>query len=265
MNENKLLIPGAIVIAGLLIGGAVVFKTRGTSPTSPTQENTTTPVALALPAVSADDHMQGNPNASIVMVEFSDIDCPFCSNFHTTMKRVMDIYGKEGSVAWVYRHFPLKQIHPDAELKAQSTECAAELGGNDGFWKYLDTLFMTTDETPQTLGTLAAQNGIDQNAFNTCVTSKRYAQKVSNQSDQAVAAGGRGTPFTILVSKEKINNETLVMMETLMQQFNKPGQEIFRISEDKKRISMSGALPFEVVSGLLDSMLGKPAPATSTQ
>lgn len=262
MNENKFLIPGAIIIAGLLIGGAVFFKSRGTSPTS--QGNTTKPTPLTLEPISAEDHMRGNPDAQITMVEFSDIECPFCSNFHTTMQQIINTYGKEGAVAWVYRHFPLKQIHPDAEAKAQSAECVAELGGNELFWTYIDTLFTRTDDTPSTLGSIAQEIGIDQTAFNACVNEKRYAQKVESQANQAIQAGGRGTPFTVFVSKEKINDETLLMLDSLIQQFNQPGQEIFQVSEDGKRVAMSGALPIEVVTGLLDSMLGKATSPTTT-
>lgn len=89
--------------------------------------------------VSASDHIRGNPDAEIVIVEYSDFDCPFCARFHSTMNSVMDQYGEE--VAWVYRHFPLESLHPNAPAVAVASECVAELGGNDAFWKFADSYF----------------------------------------------------------------------------------------------------------------------------
>lgn len=93
-----------------------------------------------LKPVTSADHIRGDINAPVKIVEFSDIDCPFCKRFHTTMLEVMNTYGKEGKVAWVYRHFPLTQLHPDAANKAEASECVAELGGNDKFWEFVDGL-----------------------------------------------------------------------------------------------------------------------------
>ncbi len=93
-----------------------------------------------LKPVTATDHIRGDINAPVKIVQFSDIDCPFCKKFHTTMQEVMKTYGKDGKVAWVFRNFPLTQLHPDAANKAEASECIAELGGNDKFWSFVDGL-----------------------------------------------------------------------------------------------------------------------------
>ncbi len=85
------------------------------------------------------DHIIGSKDAEIIVIEYSDTECPFCKRFHETMHQAVDAY--DGKVAWVYRHFPLTSIHPLAESGAIASECAATLGGNDMFWKYLDALF----------------------------------------------------------------------------------------------------------------------------
>lgn len=85
------------------------------------------------------DHIIGSKDAEIIIIEYSDTECPFCKRFHDVMHQTIDAYN--GKVAWVYRHFPLTSIHPLAESGAIATECAATLGGNDMFWKYLDALF----------------------------------------------------------------------------------------------------------------------------
>ena len=96
---------------------------------------------IKIAPVAPDDHIRGDANAKIIIVEYSDLDCPFCKTFHRTMNQVTD--QKEINVAWVYRHYPLSQIHPGAFQKAEETECAWEQKGNEGFWKYADALFET--------------------------------------------------------------------------------------------------------------------------
>ena len=73
--------------------------------------------------------------AELIVVEFSDLDCPFCQKIHGTLQQVVDEY--QGKVAWVYRHSPIDSLHPKARKKAEATECAAELGGNEAFWKFV--------------------------------------------------------------------------------------------------------------------------------
>ena len=89
--------------------------------------------AKGVKPVSAEDHIRGNVNAAVKVIEFSDFECPFCKGFHATMKQVMTVHEKDGKIAWVYRHFPLDQIHSKARKEAQAAECAAEQGGNKAF------------------------------------------------------------------------------------------------------------------------------------
>ncbi len=104
---------------------------------------------LKLDPVTDKDHIAGNAQADIIIVEYSDTECPFCKKFHETMIQVMDEYGKSGKVAWVYRHFPLDALHKKARKEAEATECAAELGGNDKFWEYLNLMMKITPANDQ--------------------------------------------------------------------------------------------------------------------
>jgi len=103
--------------------------------------NLTNDTTIKLAPVTAEDHLNGDINASIKIVEYSDIDCPFCKRFHSTLEQVKALYGDK--VVWVYRHFPITQLHPDSFNKSHATECVAELGGNDKFWQYLKLLSAT--------------------------------------------------------------------------------------------------------------------------
>src|SRR3990167_11318401 len=137
---NALTMPIAVVIAGVLIAGAVIYS--GKTVSSNTVVAPQQPVAQQtgdleqMKPISKDDHIRGNPDAPVKIVEYSDTECPFCKRFHDTMKQVMDEYGKTGKVAWVYRNFPLDQLHPKARNEAIALECAGDQGGNDPFWAY---------------------------------------------------------------------------------------------------------------------------------
>lgn len=92
--------------------------------------DTTVPAQVITP----EDYVQGDPaTAPATIVEYSDIDCPFCKRLHPTLQALVD----EGKIAWVYRHSPIPQLHPDAYTKAITAECVGKLGGVDAFWKYL--------------------------------------------------------------------------------------------------------------------------------
>ncbi len=199
--------PIAIVIAGVIIAGAMYFS-DGKKVESPTI-NIPAEQASALDnirPISVDDHIRGNPNADIIIVEYSDTECPFCGRFHDTMKQIIDEYGKTGQVAWVYRHNPIDQLHSKARTEAIALECANELGGNDKFWEYTDRIY---DITPANNGLdlaelprIAEYVGLDLESFNTCLVSGKYDNKIQADSINSQATGGNGTPWSVLITKD---------------------------------------------------------------
>ena len=215
MSDQKieLSVPAAIIIAGMLIAFSIFISK---TPVADTERDSITikdkvqdsiePVTGAdvnMRAVSSDDHIRGFFNAPVKIVEFSDPECPFCKKFHNTMKQVMEEYGKSGKVAWVYRHFPLDQLHSKARKEAEAIECASELGGNKKFWEYVDRLMEITPSNnqlnPVKLQEIAEYIGLDKKKFETCLSSGKYAEKIQGHVDDAVSAGGRGTPYTVVV------------------------------------------------------------------
>lgn len=150
--------------------------------------------------VSDKDHVRGDKNAAVTLIEYSDFQCPFCSRFHPTMQQVMDQY--KGKVRWVYRHFPLNSIHPDAQKAAEAAECAAEQGK---FWEMADKMFekQASGLAAAQLSGYAKEAGVkDVKKFESCVTSGKYAQRVADDLKSGEAAGVTGTPGTFVVTKD---------------------------------------------------------------
>ncbi len=191
----------SILIAGVAIAGAIIFtNTRAAAPAaSPTAQAPS--AATNVPAPSADDHIVGSPNAPLVLIEYSDFQCPFCSVVHPTLRRLAE--ESNGQIAWIYRHFPLESIHPSAKPAAVASECVAEQLGNDGFWKFSDAMFANQNKIGAAYSEQVAQSiGADLAKFKSCVASNKYESKVTTQTQDAMKNGGQGTPYTILYDKK---------------------------------------------------------------
>lgn len=195
-------IPIAIVIAGIIIAGAIIYSTGKNDQPADVKEVFSDNVLDKVKPFSASDHILGNSNAPVKIIEFSDTECPFCKRFHLTMHQAVDEY--KGKVAWVYRHFPLDSLHSKARKEAEAVECAAELGGNDKFWAYLDRLFEITPSNngldAEQLPEIAVDVGLDKQKFESCLKSGRHAARVEADYQDAIASGGRGTPYSIAIT-----------------------------------------------------------------
>ena len=210
-QSNKISIPTAIILAGIIIGGAVIYSSNRTNTAGTANQPQQQQVAQQtgdldqMAAISDSDHVRGNPDAPVKIVEYSDTECPFCKRFHSTMQEVMNEYGKDGKVAWVYRHFPLDQLHSKARKEAVALECANEQGGNDKFWSYTDRLYEITPANngldPAELPKIAQYVGLDVTKFNTCLASGKFDQHIEADVQNATATGGNGTPWSIVVDK----------------------------------------------------------------
>jgi len=203
-NNNNLTIPIAIVAAGILIAGGIYFS--GSKPDSENDKKDTPKDEITLRPVDENDHIAGNPNADIIIVEYSDTECSYCKKFHLTMNRIIDEYGKDGNVAWVYRHFPIDSSHPKARKEAEATECANELGGNTAFWDYINTIFEITPSNNgldlELLPQIAEDIGLDRTAFEECLASGRHANRVEADYQDGLKAGVKGTPHSVVITKK---------------------------------------------------------------
>ncbi len=175
-----------------------VVNTAGTGDTGDTGG---APVAN-LPAVQKDEHIRGDlSKAKVVMIEYSDFQCPFCERHHPTLQKIADDYGDQ--IAWVYRQFPLTSIHPNAMPAALASECASEQGK---FWEFADAMFAGQTAnlegdaaTATAFETATAKNlGLNMSKYNDCVSSKKYQAVVDGDQSGGEAAGVNGTPATFI-------------------------------------------------------------------
>ena len=133
----------------------------------------------------------------MTLIEFSDIQCPYCSRFHPTVKQLLTEYPND--IRWVYKHFPLSSIHPMAQSAAEASECLAEQKGDDGFFAYLDALFAQQDSLGRDLYvTEATKLGANEAQFTDCIDSGKYKSRVSADYQQGLQAGITGTPGSFI-------------------------------------------------------------------
>ena len=234
-KENKFAVPAAIIIAGLIIAGAIFYENKKPSTALENNPNQNQAANIAaspldnLKPVTDKDHILGNPNAPITIVLFTDLECPFCKRFHATMKQVMDEYGKAGKVKWVFRELPLIQLHSRAQNEAVAAECAADLGGNDAFWKYVDRIFDITPSNngldPDELMNTAEYVGLNKTKFETCLTSGKFDQLIKDESDDGMNSGAMGTPYGVV------------------------------LGPNGQKAAIPGALPYDQVKSIIDGML----------
>lgn len=182
-------------------GGVATVPSAANAPEANAPQPNAPAAAAKTPKVTSDDHVRGDKNAPIALIEYSDLECPFCKTFHPTAKKILEEY--KGKVKWIYRHYPLS-FHANAQKEAEASECVNELGGNDAFWKYIDAIYERTTANGtgfalDKLGPLAAEVGVNQAQFQTCLDSGKMAQKVKDQMTLGSSEGVTGTPGNILL------------------------------------------------------------------
>jgi len=222
--------PISILIAGLMIAIAVVYnagkKTDSQAANlSGAAGNLTSPEKMK--PISVDDHILGSLDAPVKIVEYTDLECPYCKNFQATLNQVISTYGDK--VAIVFRHYPIPQLHPKALNEAQAAECAGKLGGNDKFWAFVEKVFEITPSNngldPAQLPKIASGIGLKTEDFNSCLSGDYGKDKIQNDTNDALNSGAEGTPYAIVI--------------------NNKGQKAV----------IPGALPFEQVSAIITQAL----------
>ena len=166
----------------------------------------TTPVASTSPAVKGTatfqitdkDHVRGNKDAKVTLVEFSDFECPYCFKFEDTVSQILKNYPDK--VRLVYKYFPLTSIHKNSQKAAEAAECAND---QNKFWEYHDALFAKQAQnlSVDLFKSMAGELGLNQDQFNSCLDSDKYLSRVQDNVKEGQADGVTGTPATFVNGK----------------------------------------------------------------
>lgn len=147
------------------------------------------------------DHILGNVNAKFALIEYSDYECPYCQTFHPTAKQAIEDYGDK--LMWVFRHFPLESIHPQARPTSIAAECVSKLAGNEAFWSFSDTMFEKLDSLSDKVREDGAVSlGVNLQQFKTCIADPEMDKLVQEDLDSGLKAGIRGTPGNVIMNIE---------------------------------------------------------------
>ncbi len=161
-------------------------------------------VALEAPrlnvAIAASNPTLGRATAPVTLVEFSDYQCPSCQRVEPTLKRLRETYGDR--IRFVWKDFPLTRIHPQAFKAGEAAHCAGDQGES---WELHDVLFDKQQELqPPDLKRHAAELGLDANAFNQCLDSSKYGERVRDGVSEGGALGVNSTP-TIFINGRRLS------------------------------------------------------------
>ncbi len=154
--------------------------------------------ALAERLVRPESYVYGNPNGALTVVEFADFECPYCGRAELAAELARRKFA--GQIRFVFRHYPIDSIHPQAEKAAEASECAAEQGK---FWQAVGKLYeYQNDLSEPALRRYAAELGLEQRRFDECLASGRMAARVRRDKDDGLAVGVRATPTFFIAGKK---------------------------------------------------------------
>lgn len=200
-EQNKYLIPGAIVLAGAVIAVAVIYSVK--NPSAPNAGNTKTAAVASLPAISSNDFFLGDQNAPVTVVEYGDFQCPFCGRFFKDTELVLfEKYIKTGKVKFIYRDFAF--LGTESTWAANAARCAGDEGK---FWEYHNYLF--GNQLGENQGAFSKNNlksfalvlGLNKEKFNICLDGDKYAGEIQKQTKAGGEAGVSGTPAVFINGK----------------------------------------------------------------
>ncbi|MBX4196232.1 DsbA family protein [Candidatus Pacearchaeota archaeon] len=171
-----------------LSGNATAPGTSTTTPTGPVDVNV------------GDSPSKGNKDAKIVLVEFTDYQCPFCGRHYTdTYPQLIKDYVDTGKVLYVIKDFPLTQLHPEAQKAAEAARCVREQKGDTGYFAMHDKMFsnqatLSVDNEKK----WARELGVDGSKFDTCLDSGKYTKAVQDEEAYGQTLGVSGTPTSFV-------------------------------------------------------------------
>lgn len=216
LSTPSAVIAGSVLISlSLIANGLIISHGNGNSLGVSAVEKPSN--MFAGKSIDGKDYVLGDENADVAVIEYSDPECPFCVQLSPTIKQIQEKYA--GKIAFVYRHFPLTQIHPHAFDESRAIACAGAGEGKTGYYKYIDALFSykygkQTTQLPQNgVFDLAKTAGLDISKFTQCYNTQATAQIVNDNQADGVKAGVQGTPTTFVLKKKGNGYEVIALVD----------------------------------------------------
>jgi protein-disulfide isomerase len=184
---------------------------------------------------------EGDAKAKVMLVEFSDYQCPFCGRYaNDTYSKIYDDYVKTGKVKYVLRNFPLEQLHPNAEKAAEAAECAGEQGK---YWEMHERLFKNQNQLDaKEMPGHAVVLGMDTAKFQQCLDTGKFTAKVKADQADGAKLNVTGTPTFFFGYPDPKDPTKLMAIKKL-----------------------SGAQPLNAFTGILDELLNPPKEAAAAR
>ena len=219
MHGSKLLIISSLIACCLVIFVSLYIRklekkvSYANQIASLNQQGSVVQLAGKIVPVTNTDHIKGNKNANITIIEYSDFQCTECQTVQPTIDKIVKDYGDK--VRFVTRAMPLPQ-HPDAIIEAEATECAGELGGENTFWIYSRAIYDKSTKISTGIGfplaklvPLAKELGMDEKKFTNCLQSGKYAKKINTEKIEGNNIGIQQLPSMIVIDSQ--NNTQLIV------------------------------------------------------
>lgn len=149
---------------------------------------------------------KGSATSTVALVEFSDYECPFCIRHHAqVMPAIQQAYIDTQKIRYIFRDFPIDELHPQSIRAHVAAHCATEQGK---FWEIHDRLFSPAGtHTPEQLAERARESGLDAAAFAACVAADKYSATIRQSTAFAISLGASGTPFFVVGNFDPKTNQ----------------------------------------------------------
>ncbi len=212
-NKDFFNVQTSILLGALIISGSLLYSAKIISGGS---QNLAAVAAVSGIKVEARKDAPSEGSGKVTVVEFSDFQCPFCKSFwSTTYKDLKTKYIDTGKITFIYRHFPLSNIHQNAEKAAEAGECAGRQGK---FFEYHDILFSKSQSDGKGLNvnelkSYAVNLGLDTARFNTCLDGGEATAVVAVDQAEGQRVGVTGTPSFVVNGKLIVGAEKLSAFE----------------------------------------------------
>ena len=209
--QRRLLVPATVFLAIIVIAiGGITLYNRSIRQNLYGEIEEQASLKQNLLATRDDDHIYGERNALIKIIEYSDTDCQYCRALYPRLKRIVDYY-PPGTVAMIYRHIPIYEFRGSIDKEEIMSECVARERGNEGFFNFIGALFARLPKGERTQNVAesiilesALEAGVSEKVARECLEEKYGTALIASQHESGDVLGITTVPHTFIVSSQEI-------------------------------------------------------------